>query len=185
MTSSVQEAGTNVSPLESPGAEAIPEPKKMALVASKGGLDELYPVLIMASTAGALGWDTRVFCTFYGLDMVNEKRRKKMKVSAVGNAASPPPIDGLEFRVPTILGILPGMNTVATWMLKSWMKKSNIPDFETLYQICIDSGVKFYACATTLGVMNVSLEDIVEGADCLGATAFLDFAAEADVSLFI
>lgn len=185
MTSAAQEAGTNVSPLESPGAEAIPEPKKMALVASKGGLDELFPVLIMASTAGALGWDTRVFCTFYGLDLVNEKRRKKMKVSAVGNAASPPPINGLEFRVPTILGILPGMNTVATWMMKNWMKKSNMPDFESLYQICIDSGVKFYACATTMGVMNVNMEDIVEGADCLGATAFLDFASEADVSLFI
>jgi predicted peroxiredoxin len=36
-----------------------------------------------------------------------------------------------------------------------------------------------------MGVMNVKQDDIVEGADCLGATAFLDFAAEADVSMFI
>src|SRR5680860_709154 len=86
-----------------PAAEALPKQKKMALVASKGGLDEAYPVLIMASTAGALGWDTRVFCTFYGLDIVNEKRRKKLKVSAVGNAASPPPLSGVEMRVPTII----------------------------------------------------------------------------------
>jgi peroxiredoxin family protein len=185
MTTAAQDAGTNVSSLESPGAEALPEQKKLALVASKGGLDELYPILIMASTAGALGWDARIFCTFYGLDLVNKKRRKKLKVSAVGNAASPPPINGVEIRVPTILGILPGMNTVATWMMKKWMKDSNIPDFEELYQICVDSGVKFYACATTMGVMNVSQDDIVEGADCLGATAFLDFAAEADVSMFI
>ncbi len=108
-----------------------------------------------------------------------------MKVSAVGNAASPPPLSGVEIRVPTILGILPGMNTVATWMMKKWMKDSNIPDFETLYQLCVDSGVKFYACATTMGVMNVNQDDIVEGADCLGATAFLDFASEADVALFV
>ena len=185
MTSAPQDAGTNVTPLDAPGAEAIPEPKKLALVASKGGLDELYPILIMASTAGALGWDARVFRTFYGLDLVNEKRRKKMKVSAVGNAASPPPINGVEVRVPTILGILPGMNSVATWMMKKWMKDSNIPDFETLYQTCVDSGVKFYACATTMGVMNVEMEDIIEGAECLGATAFLDYASEADVSLFV
>ncbi len=185
MTQALQEAGTVVSPLEAPGAEAIPEPKKLALVASKGGLDEVYPILIMASTAAALGWDCRVFCTFYGLDLVNKKRQKKLKVSATGNAASPPPIHGVEMRVPTIIGMLPGMNVVATKMLKSWMKKSNIPDFESLYNTCVESGVKFYACATTLGVMNVDMDDIVDNASCLGATAFLDFASEADVALFV
>lgn len=159
--------------------------KSMAIVASKGGLDEVYPVLIMASTAGALGWNTQVFCTFYGLDIVNAKRRAKMKVSAVGNAASPPPLNSMEFRVPTILGILPGMNRVATWMMKNWMKKSRIPDVEEMYQMCVDLGVQFHACATTMGVMNVDQEDIVDEASCLGATAFLDFASEADLALFV
>lgn len=159
------------------------KPRSLALVASKGGLDEVYPVLIMASTAGALGWDVRIFCTFYGLDMVNKKRVKKMKVSAVGNAASPPPM--AEIRVPTILGILPGMNWVATKMMKSWMSSSKIPTYDDLFEICIDSGVQFHACATTMGVMNVELEDIMDGVSCLGAAAFLDFAAEADLALFV
>jgi peroxiredoxin family protein len=163
-----------------------PKRKSLALVASKGGLDEVYPVLIMATTAAALDWDVRIFCTFYGLDIVNPKRNKKLKVSAVGNAASPPPFSsGPEFRVPTILGILPGMNIVATKMMKSWMKKSNIPDFQTMMDICLEGGVQFYACATTMGVMNVKMEDVMPEASCLGATAFLDFAAEADIALFI
>ncbi len=166
-------------------AEGLPKQKSLALVASKGGLDEVYPVLIMASTAGALGWDTRVFCTFYGLDMVNKKRQKKLKVSATGNAASPPPINGVEVRVPTILGMLPGMNSVATWMMKKWMKDSNIPNYDELFDLCLESGVKFYACATTMGVMNVNMEDVIDEASCLGATAFLDFAAEADLALFV
>jgi peroxiredoxin family protein len=168
-----------------PGAEAVPERKKMALVASKGGLDEVYPVLIMASTAGALGWDTQVFCTFYGLDLLNKNRRSKMKVSAVGNAASPPPVRGIEARVPTWMGALPGMNRVATKMMKKWMKDSNIPDLETMFQLCVDNGVKFHACATTMGVMGVTQDMIVEDASCLGATAFLDFASEADIALFV
>ena len=163
----------------------VPKQKKLALVASKGGLDEVYPILIMASTAGALGWETKVFCTFYGLDIVNKKRNKKLGVHAVGNAASPPPISGVEMRVPTLLGILPGMNKVATWMMKKWMKDSNIPDFEEMFDICLESGVEFYACATTMGVMNVKQEDIIEQASCLGATAFLDFASEADLALFV
>ncbi|MDH3499685.1 MAG: DsrE/DsrF/DrsH-like family protein, partial [Acidimicrobiia bacterium] len=133
----------------------------------------------------ALGWDTRVFCTFYGLDMVNTKRNKKLKVSATGNAASPPPINGVEVRVPTILGMLPGMNSVATWMMKKWMKDSNIPNYEDLFELCMESGVQFYACATTMGVMNVKMDDIIPEASCLGATAFLDFAASADLALFV
>lgn len=166
-------------------SEPAEKPKRMALVASKGGLDEVYPVLILASTAAAIGWEVGVFCTFYGLDIVNKTRQKKLKVSAVGNAASPPPLKGMEFRVPTILGILPGMNSVATWMMKNWMKKSNIPTFEEMMSLCLESGVNFYACATTMGVMNVTKEDVIPEASCLGATAFLDFASEADVSLFI
>lgn len=31
-----------------------------------------------------------------------------------------------------------------------------------------------------MGVMNVSQDDIIDEASCLGATAFLDFAANAD-----
>lgn len=170
---------------EIPAPEAPPKRKRLALVASKGGLDEVYPVLIMASTAAALGWEVGIFCTFYGLDIVNKKRWKKLKVSAVGNAASPPPLKGVEFRVPSILGVLPGMNVVATKMMKSWMAKSNIPPIEEMMELCRDSGVNFYACATTMGVMNVDQEDIMEGVSCLGATAFLDFASEADLALFV
>jgi peroxiredoxin family protein len=81
--------------------------------------------------------------------------------------------------------MLPGMNTVATKMMKSWMKKSNIPDFATMMDMCLESGVKFYACATTMGVMNVKMEDVMPEASCLGATAFLDFASEADIALFV
>ncbi len=160
-------------------------PKRMALVASKGGLDEVYPVLILATTAAALDWEVGVFCTFYGLDMVNTKRMHKLKVSPIGNAAAPPPLKGKEMRVPNIVSMLPGMTSVATKMMKGWMEESNMPDLETMMEMCLESGVQFYACSTTMGVMNVSQDDIMPEATCLGAAAFLDFAADADLALFI
>ncbi len=165
--------------------EPVTKPKRMALVASKGGLDEVYPILIMATTAAALEWEVGIFCTFYGLDMVNTKRMHKLKVSPLGNAAAPPPLKGKEFGVPNIVSMLPGMTTVATKMMRGWMEDSNIPDFDSMMEICLDGGVQFYACATTMGVMNVDQEDIMPQASCLGATAFLDFAADADLALFI
>ena len=162
-----------------------PKTKRLALVASKGTLDQAYPPLILATTAVSLGWEVGIYFTFYGLDIVNKNRRAKMKVSAVGNAASPPPIKGVEMRIPTWIGAIPGMNRVATAMMKKWMRDSNIPELEDLFQICVDSGVKFHACSTTMGVMNVDQADIIDEASCLGATAFLDFAADADLALFV
>lgn len=167
------------------GADGPLSRKRLALVASKGGLDEVYPVLIMASAAGALEWEVGVFCTFYGLDIVNIKRNKNLQVAALGNAASPPPIDGIPVKVPPIIGMLPGMQWVATWFMKRWMKNSNMPDYSALMEICLESGVQFYACSTTMGVMNVKQEDVIPEASILGATAFLDFAADADLALFV
>ena len=169
----------------SPIGEAEPKKKRLALVASKGGLDEVYPVLIMASTAAALGWDVGIFCTFYGLDMVNTRRMDNLKVSPIGNAAAPPPLKGSEMGVPNIFGMLPGMTSVATKKMKSWIKESNIPDIEEMREICLDSGVQFYACATTMGLMNITQDDVMPEASCLGAAAFLDYAAEADLALFV
>jgi peroxiredoxin family protein len=162
-----------------------PKRKRMALVASKGGLDEVYPVLILASTAAALDWEVGIFCTFYGLDMVNTKRMGKLKVSPLGNAAAPPPLKGKAMGVPNIIGMLPGMTSVATKMMKGWMEDSGIPNFDEMMEMCLESDVEFYACATTMGVMNVKQEDIMPEASCLGAAAFLDFASEADLALFI
>ena len=168
-----------------PIAEDESKPKSLALVASKGGMDEVYPILIMASTAAALGWKVRVFCTFYGLDMVNTKRMHNLKVAPIGNAAAPPPLRGKEMGVPNIFGMLPGMTSVATKMMKSWIKESQIPDIEEMMEICLDSGVEFHACATTMGLMNITQDDVMPEATCLGATAFLDFASEADLALFV
>ena len=41
--------------------------KRLALVASKGSLDEAYSPLILATTAAAMGWEVGIFFTFCGL----------------------------------------------------------------------------------------------------------------------
>ena len=48
-----------------------------------------------------------------------------------------------------------------------------------------EGDVQLFACATTMGVMGVKQEQLIQGAKCAGATTFLSYAADADVSLFI
>ena len=47
--------------------------KKLALIATKGSLDWAYPPFILASTAAALGYETQIFFTFYGLQLLKKK----------------------------------------------------------------------------------------------------------------
>lgn len=172
-----------------PGAqearEDFPQPKRLALIVSKGTLDQAYPPLVMATTAASMGWEVAIFFTFYGLDIVHKDRMPKLSVSPVGNPAMPPPMKKVPVHIPTLVGALPGMKTAATKMMKSWMSKANLASIPELLDIANELGIRMYACNTTLNVMGVAKEDLIDGVEFAGAPAFLDFAGESDVQLFI
>jgi len=156
----------------------VGQKNRMAIIASKGTLDMAYPPLILASTAAAFDLEVGIFFTFYGLDIINKKKNKNLKVPPLANPAMPLP-------VPNILGVLPGMTAMATSMMKSWMAKQNVPTIPELLDACIESGVKLIACQMTMDVMGVKKEDLIEPIELGGAASFLDFALDAKTTLFI
>src|SRR3989337_1217959 len=143
--------------------EDLPQPKRLALIISKGTLDQAYPPLVMATTAASMGWEVAIFFTFYGLDIVHKDRMPKLSVSPVGNPAMPPPMKKVPVPIPTLVGALPGMKTAATKMMKSWMADANLASIPELLEIARELGIRMYACNTTLNVMGVSKEDLIEG----------------------
>jgi peroxiredoxin family protein len=153
-------------------------PKRLALVASKGTLDQAYPPLILATTAVSLGWEVGIYFTFYGLDILHKDRFEKLKVASLANPAGP-------LQVPNIVGAIPGATALATKTMKRWMANSAMPTVPEFIDMARDLNVTFFACATTMGIMNVTEADLIDGCDIAGAAAFLDYAATADVQLFI
>lgn len=154
--------------------------KRMALIASKGTLDMAYPPLILASTAAAMDVEVGIFFTFYGVDIVNKKKNHSLKVAPIANPAMPSPIP-----FPNILGVLPGMTAMATMMMKGMIKNINWPTVPELLQVCLEAGVKMMACTPTMEMTGVKKEDLVEGVEVAGAAEFLDFALDANISMFI
>jgi peroxiredoxin family protein len=152
--------------------------RRIALVASKGTLDQAYPPLILATTAASLGWEAGVYFTFYGLDIIHEDRLEKLKVASLANPAGP-------IQLPNLLGALPGATAAATKMMKKWMKDARMPTVPEFIEMSQGLGVRFFACSTTMGVMGVEEDDLIKGCEIAGAAAFLDFAADADVQLFV
>ncbi|HZK52101.1 MAG TPA: DsrE/DsrF/DrsH-like family protein [Actinomycetota bacterium] len=168
-----------------PQEEQEARPKRLALIVSKGTLDQAYPPLVMATTAASMGWEVGIFFTFYGLDIVHKERMTKLSVSPIGNPAMPPPLKKIPMHIPTLVGALPGMKSAATKMMKSWMSKANLVSIPELLDIARELDVRMFACNTTLVVMDGAKEDLIEGVEFAGAPAFLDFAGDSDVQLFI
>ena len=167
------------------------EPKKMAIIASKGTLDWAYPPFILASTAAAMDMEVSVFFTFYGLTLL--KKDIKAKVAPATNPAMPMKMpfgpqgfQNIEWPMPNVLmGNVPGFETMATSLMKQTFKKKGVATIEELRDICIESDVKLIGCQMTMDVFGFEKDDFVDGVDIGGAATFLEFAAESDIQLFI
>ena len=167
------------------------EPKKMALIASKGTLDWAYPPFILASTAAAMDMEVSVFFTFYGLTLL--KKDIKAKVAPATNPAMPMKMpfgpqgfQNIEWPMPNVLmGNVPGFETMATSMMKQTFKNKGVATIEELRDICIESDVKLIGCQMTMDVFGFEKDDFIDGVDVGGAATFLEFAAESDIQLFI
>ena len=140
------------------------EPKKMALIASKGTLDWAYPPFILASTAAAMEMEVAVFFTFYGLTLL--KKDIKAKVAPASNPAMPMKMpfgpkgfQDFEWPMPNILmGNVPGFETMATSLMKQTFKKKGVATIEELRDICLESDVNLIGCQMTMDVFGFEKE---------------------------
>jgi peroxiredoxin family protein len=160
-------------------AERATKPKKLAIIATKGTLDWAYPPLILATTAASLGWEAGIFFTFYGLNILRKDR--KLEVGTTGNPALPMPMP-----IPQFVAGLPGMTPVATRMMKNQFKGHGVASIDELIALALELGVKLQPCGMTMDVFGYDQAEFIDGIDPVcGATHFLSWAADADVSLFV
>ena len=164
----------------------------MSIIATKGTLDWAYPPFILASTAAALGWDTTIFFTFYGLLLL--KKKLPCEVSPLGNPAMPMKMpfgpkwfQDYEWPMPNlVMAGIPGFEKVATGLMKKTFKNKGVATIEDLRELCIEAEVEMVACQMTVDVFGFdNSEFIPEVTDYVGATSFLPVAQKSDVCLFI
>ena len=165
-------------------------PKHLALIASRGTLDYAYPPMILASTAASMGWKVDVFFTFYGLPLL--LKDVGAAVSPLGNPAMPMKMpfgpqgfQSIDWPIPVIFQGLPGFGNMATGLMKKLFKEKGVASIPEMRAMCIDVGVNMIACQMTMTVFGFSKEDFIPECTVGGAGMFLDYAADAEVQLFI
>lgn len=147
--------------------------RKIALIVSKGGLDDCYPALILANAARQSGIEAFIFFTFYGLDVITEAKVDHLHVNLVGNATSP---------MPTMLAGLPGMENLAAKMMQKRMDDLDLPSVREMLEILTDSGAQLYACELAMKMFERTAEDLVpQVVDVITAGDFYDLSEGAQI----
>ncbi len=166
-------------------------PKKLAIIATKGTLDWAYPPFILASTAAALGYETQIFFTFYGLQLV--KKNLDLKVSPLGNPGMPMKMPfgpkwfkGINWNIPNaVQSLVPGYEMLATALMKQTIKNNGVATIPELRDLCREADVKLIACQMTVELFGFNHSDFIDGLEYAGAATFFEFAGESDICLYI
>jgi peroxiredoxin family protein len=161
-----------VAPVSQPAATRAAI-EHVAIICSKGTLDMAYPGLILANAARMSGIEATLFFTFWGLDIITTKTLDRLSVPTVGNPS---------MHMPTVLGSIPGMQAMATWMMKKEMKKLDIPPVREMIETLSDSGAHLYGCRMAMDMFKRTKADLVPQVEAvISAMDFYDKAAGAQV----
>lgn len=144
--------------------------KKMLFILSKASIENVYAAFIMANGARMEGIEAEIFFTFFGLEAVQKKKLNKLHVATVGNPA---------MHMPTMVGGLPGMEALATRMMKKEMDKLDMPPVDEFLEILSASGVKLWGCKLAIDMFHLKEEDLIEDLD--GILTVGDFYNKADI----
>jgi peroxiredoxin family protein len=143
--------------------------RKVAIICSKGSLDMAYPGLIMANAARMMGMDAMIFFTFWGLDIVTKKKVEHLHAGLLGNPSSPMPHSVMGF---------PGMEALATKLMKKKIEELDIPDIPELLETLDDAGAELYGCQLAMEMFDLDPADLVP--QVKGALTAMDFWQKAE-----
>lgn len=133
--------------------------KKVSIICAKGTIEDVYASLVMGNGAVMEGIEANLFFTFFGLEAIMKKRMDKLHTGVVGNPAMRLP-GGM--RMPTLLGVIPGMEAMVSWMMKKEMDKLDVPPVSEFIELFVAGGGNLYACKLAADMFKIKKEDLSE-----------------------
>jgi len=168
-------------PAVEPAIQKPEEAERLVIFAWSGELDKIWPTLILATTGAAMGKETTVFFTFWGLFPLvkNEVRitganwmQKMLSMMNRGGTGH------LKLSKMNFAG-------AGKAMMMHLAKKHNVASPQELMALASEMGVKLVPCQMTMDLLGLKREDLIEGLEApAGATTALA-EAQGAITLFI
>jgi peroxiredoxin family protein len=160
--------------------EHVPH-EKLVIMAWSGDLDKVWPTLILATTGAAMGMETTIFFTFWGLfPLVRDDVRITgdnwmQKLLATMDR---PGLEHVKLGKMNFAGAGPAM-------MRKLAREHHVASPEELIALAKDLGVKLVPCQMTMDLLGLHSDDLIEGLEPpAGATTALVEAQNA-ITLFI
>jgi len=162
--------------------ETKPEnPEKLVIFAWSGELDKIWPTLILATTGAAMGKETTVFFTFWGLFPLvkNEVRLTganwMQRMLSVMNRGGD---QHLRLSKMNFAGAGPAM-------MKHLAGEHHVASPHELLEMAREMGVKLVPCQMTMDMLGLKREDLIEGLEAPAGATMALAEAQGAITLFI
>jgi peroxiredoxin family protein len=175
----------SIATIDKPATEqSVAEPEtteKLVIFAWSGELDKLWPTMILATTGAAMGKETTVFFTFWGLfplvknevRLTGENWMQKM-LSTMNRGGD----EHLKLSKMNFAGAGPAM-------MKHLAAEHHVASPHELMEMAKELGVHLIPCQMTMDLLGLKREDLIDGLEePAGATKALADAKGA-ITLFI
>ena len=133
--------------------------KKVSIICAKGSIEDVYAALVMGNGAVMEGIECNLFFTFFGLEAIMKNRMDNLHTGVVGNPAMRLPGGA---RMPTWLGVIPGMEAMVSSMMKKEMEKLDVPPVSEFIELFVAGGGNLWACKLAADMFKVKKEDLSE-----------------------
>lgn len=151
--------------------------KKISIVVFSGDFDRAVAAFTIATGAAAIGYKVNLFFTFWGLNIIKNKKGRtfigKGLLARFFNfllgGKKNLPLSRLNF-----LGLSP-------YFMTFLMKKRNVATLIELIDAAITLKINFYACEMSMNILGIKKEDFIpEIKEVLGVAKFLEYSEGGD-----
>jgi peroxiredoxin family protein len=169
-------------PVAAPAGNGQVATKDLLIIDYSGDLEKVWATMILASTSAAMGVKTRVFVTFWGLQVfVRDSKRITGEnwMQRMLSAMQRPGISHRKLSKMNFLGMGP-------WMMGRLAKQYGVASPKELLEAAQAMGVEFIPCQMTMDMFGLKPEDMIEGmGEPAGAATVIGLMTENSTPLFI
>jgi peroxiredoxin family protein len=155
--------------------------RKTTIVAFSGEMDRLFAALTLASASAACGLETTVFFTFWGLSALRKPPSRGVRKTWLNRLVGA--------MLPAGPGALPvsrrNFGGAGALFFRWLMRSRNVQSPAEILTDAQQMGVRLIACQTSLDVLGLRREELLDGVEIGGAAAFLGEASQSTVTLFV
>ena len=170
-----------VIPATAPELEMEALPSELSMLVFSCDFDKVFAAFTIANGAAAMDTPVTMFFAFWGINILRRPDTVNVKKNLVEKMFGWMMPRGAEKLSLSKMN----MGGMGTMMMKRIMKEKNVLSLPDLIKSAQEAGVRMIVCTTSMDMMGISKEELIDGVELGGVASFLAAADRSRTSLFI